>query len=180
MEMVHVRRCSDFSWPKRDLATCVNVVFDSDLSLAIIYALSPYERKYIRSPPASFHAQQKEGPVMKARILLVGEDSVLLSTRAMLLAEWDPEIVSTNRALSLILAQPSVDVLIIGQLVPEMAAKRLIAEARKAEPAPAIVAIRFPEDEVELGVETYISNSWESPSWLRDCVARLIADRASI
>ena len=113
---------------------------------------------------------------MKERILLVGEDPALLATRAFLLAEWQTEIVNTKAALPAIQAKP-FDIVIIGQLVSVVATKRLIAEARKLNPAPSILAVRFIGEDIDFEVETHFANSEESPGWLQDCVARLLAER---
>ncbi len=116
------------------------------------------------------------GPTMTERILLVGEDPGLLATRAFLLAEWQTEITNTRAALPAMQAK-LFDVVIIGQLVSVAEAKRLIAEALKLNPAPSILAVRFIGEAIDLGVETHFANSEESPGWLRDCVARLLAKR---
>ena len=71
------------------------------------------------------------------------------------------------------------DVVIIGQLVPIAAAKELIAGARQLNPAPAILAIRFPGEEVDFGVETHTTDMHDHPGWLRECVAGLIAQRTT-
>ncbi|MGC1295322.1 MAG: hypothetical protein WA869_09785 [Alloacidobacterium sp.] len=113
---------------------------------------------------------------MKERILLVGEDPALLATRAFLLAEWHTKISNTEAALPTMQAEP-FDVVIIGQLVPVVETKRLIAEARKLNPAPSILLVRFIGDDIDFGVETHFANSEESPGWLQDCVARLLAER---
>jgi hypothetical protein len=113
---------------------------------------------------------------MKERILLVGEDPALLLTRAFLLAEWQTEIVNTKAALPAMQAK-QFDIVIIGQLVSVIETKRLIAEAAKLNPAPSILVIRFIGEDIDFGVETHFANSEESPGWLQDCVARLLAER---
>ncbi len=37
--------------------------------------------------------------------------------------------------------------------------------------------IRFPGEDIDFGVETHTTNAGDNPGWLRDCVARLIAER---
>jgi hypothetical protein len=111
---------------------------------------------------------------MNKRILLVGEDPVLLATRAFLLAEWSTEIASAKDAFTVLKAK-SFDLLVIGQLVPGQITKKLIAEAKTLKPSPVILAIRFPDEDIDLGVETHTTDSGASPAWFRDCVARLIA-----
>jgi hypothetical protein len=104
---------------------------------------------------------------MKERILLVGEDPPLLATRALLLAEWSTEIVNTKES-SVAMRTQTFDVVIIGQLVPIAATKELIAESQELNPAPAILAIRFPGEEVDFCVETHTTGMHDHPGWLRE------------
>ncbi len=102
---------------------------------------------------------------MRSRILLVGEDSMLLATRALLLKEWGPMTVGAREAGDALRAQ-RYDVVILGQLVPVESARALIEQARSQNPPPAILAIRNTGEGIDLGVETHITNLWESPAWL--------------
>jgi len=116
---------------------------------------------------------------MKERILLVGEDRILLETRALLLAEWSATIASTKEALATIEQEP-FDIVIIGQLVPEPAITQLIIAARKSSSAPAMLVIRFPGEEKDFGVEVQTTDSWDNPGWLRASVARMISKRTPV
>jgi DNA-binding NtrC family response regulator len=112
---------------------------------------------------------------MNAKILLVGDDLVLLTTRAMLLAEWHTEIASSAASLH-ILSVKAFDLIIIGQLVPAETAMQLIEKSKSMNPVPSLMAIRFPGDEVD-GIVSYPTSSATSPRWFRDCVSRLLTSR---
>jgi DNA-binding NtrC family response regulator len=114
---------------------------------------------------------------MNANILLVGDDLSLLTTRAMVLAQWRTEIASSSESLQILSVKP-FDVVIIGQLVPAETAKQLIERSKSLDPMPSLLAIRFPGDELN-GIASYSTAAAISPGWLRDCVSRLLANRLS-
>jgi CheY-like chemotaxis protein len=67
---------------------------------------------------------------VKAKILMVGDDPVLLSTRAELLRDWQITAVSSREAPEAMRAQ-NYDLLILSQTVREPLARKLIAQARE-------------------------------------------------
>ena len=99
-----------------------------------------------------------------ARILLVGEDKNLLTTRALLLSSWETETVSTDEAKEA-LNTARFDAVIVGQLVKEQSARELIAVAKQADTR--VLLIRYPEDAREFESETHILDLYESPAWLQ-------------
>lgn len=76
---------------------------------------------------------------MWARILIVGDDPVLLDTRADLLAEWEPTKSTSTDALAMIRATPP-DLLILCQTVSERATT-LIQCARALNPGVKALAV---------------------------------------
>jgi hypothetical protein len=113
---------------------------------------------------------------MQARILLIGDDPALLLTRALLLAKWNPVTVTTHESMSVLYSQ-EFDIVILGQLVSHGMVTELICAAKAKHPATDILLIRFPEDQVDFGVETHSADLRQSPGWLRERVAVLIARR---
>jgi len=114
----------------------------------------------------------------KARILLVGDDPTLLQTRALILKDWETVAANSKDALSTIHSWP-FDIIVVGQTVPVGLATEIIAAAKAADPAAHVIAIRFPEDNSDLGVETHTTDLGTHPSWLRERVAFLLAKRSS-
>jgi hypothetical protein len=112
---------------------------------------------------------------MKASILLVGDDLLLLRTRALLLAQWRTEIVTSSESLR-VLSTRQFDIVIIGQLVPAKTALAIIEASKALYPIPSLMAIRFPGDELQ-GIESHTAGSADSPRWLRECVARILCSR---
>ena len=115
---------------------------------------------------------------MKERILLVGEDPDLLATRALLLSHWETEIKNSRSAIAALQTE-TFDVVIVGQLVTAANARLLIDAAQKQEAAPEILAIRDPEDAVDLAVETHFLDLRESPAWLEQWVRAALSRRRS-
>jgi DNA-binding NtrC family response regulator len=71
---------------------------------------------------------------VKERIFLVGDDDpVLIKTRVCMLKDWQTTTANTREAEAGIKAK-AFDLLIIGQTVPDEAAKNLIALANKLHP----------------------------------------------
>jgi DNA-binding NtrC family response regulator len=114
---------------------------------------------------------------MKERILLVGEDPVLLETRALLLSDWETEIKDTHSAIATI-ATEQFDVVILGQLVTAKNAQLVISSAKEKEPAPEILAIRNGGDSAALGVDTHQIDLLESPAWLKEWVGAALRKRS--
>ena len=115
---------------------------------------------------------------MRERILLVGEDRVLLETRAFLLFEWETCIADTHGAVAAIQAE-SFDLVIVGQLVKARDAHLIISSAQAREPAPAILAIRSSGDADALGVDTHQVDLTESPAWLSEWVRCALEKRST-
>jgi CheY-like chemotaxis protein len=114
----------------------------------------------------------------KARILLIGDHPTLLRSRALILKDWDTAAVDSGEALSTI-HSGSFDIIVVGQTVSVGLATEIIAAAKAAEPAAQVIAIRFPDDESDLGVETHTTDLGVHPSWLRERVAFLLAKRSA-
>ena len=112
---------------------------------------------------------------MKERILLVGEDPLLLATRALLLSDWETETVHTFKAINRIESE-SFDLVVIGHTVPEVSARVLIWGAKELENPPE-PAIRTSGGDDDLGVETHASDLYESPAWLRERVSEMLTHR---
>jgi len=70
---------------------------------------------------------------VKERILIVGDDAVLLRTRSCLLQDWQITTASCREAEKAIKAQ-AYDLMIFGQTVPDETAKTLIAVASELHP----------------------------------------------
>lgn len=115
---------------------------------------------------------------MNERVLLVGDDEMILDTRALLLQPLETVKSRSSGALTALLSQ-SFSVVIIGQTVPEPIAQELILAAKTIDPPPALIAIRFPGEEVGRGVETYETGSWQSPSWIKERVMALLNERSA-
>jgi DNA-binding NtrC family response regulator len=108
---------------------------------------------------------------MKARILIVGDDPVLMHTRAELLRDWQITTASSREAGEAMQSR-KYDLLIFSQTVQETQARNLIAQASALHPNPRILAIRSGEDR-ELGSPTY-QVDLNNPGGLRSAVARIL------
>jgi CheY-like chemotaxis protein len=113
---------------------------------------------------------------MKQRILMVGEDSLLLATRALLLSDWETETANSYAAMERIYAGAAFDLVIIGHTIPQLGAHLLIDRLREQSSPPEIIAIRIAEED-DLEVETHISDLYESPGWLRKRVSEILTSR---
>ena len=111
---------------------------------------------------------------MKALILIVGDDPVLMHTRAELLRDWQITTALSRHAEAAMRAR-NYDLLILSQTVHETRAKRLIAQAMELQPNPRILAIRSEEDR-QLGSPTY-QVDLRNPGGLRSAVARMLDHR---
>jgi hypothetical protein len=112
---------------------------------------------------------------MKERILLVGEDSLLLATRALLLSERETETVNSYGAMERCTAE--FDLVIIGHTVPQLGAHLLIDRLKGLSHPPQILAIRISIGDDPLEVETHISDLYESPAWLIERVSEILMAR---
>jgi DNA-binding response OmpR family regulator len=109
---------------------------------------------------------------VKALILIIGDDPVLLHTRAELLRDWQITTVSSRDAGDAMRSR-QYDLLIFSQTVKETLARNLIAQARELDPHPRILAIRSAEDR-KLESPTY-QVDLNNPGGLRSAVARILA-----
>ena len=75
-----------------------------------------------------------------AAILILGDDSVPLRTRADLLRGWQVSTATSANATKLIRSRPH-DLIIIGRTISDATAKRLINRARKMNPDVIVLAI---------------------------------------
>jgi hypothetical protein len=114
---------------------------------------------------------------MEERILLVGEDPVLMATRAMLLSDWKTTTADPRQALTTLDAE-SFDAMILCQTVSNADAEQLIAATRRKQPGAAILAIG-PTGKTHLGVRTEAVDLEKSPAWLRATVAEMLAERST-
>jgi DNA-binding NtrC family response regulator len=113
----------------------------------------------------------------KARILIVGDDPTLLQTRALILKDWETISSTSAEALSAV-HSGSFDIIVVGQTVSTGLALEIISAAEASTPAAHVIAIRFPDDDSDLGVETHTTDLGAHPSWLRERVAFLLAKRS--
>jgi hypothetical protein len=108
---------------------------------------------------------------VKASILIVGDDPVLLHTRAELLRDWQIVTASSWEAESAIQAR-TYHLLIFCQTVHEKVVRGLIDQAGQLHPESRILAIRSGEDR-HLGSPTY-QVELNNPGGLRCAVARIL------
>ena len=108
---------------------------------------------------------------MTASILIVGDDPVLLHTRAELLRDWQIVTTSSWEAENAILAR-TYDLLIFSQTVQEQVVRGLIDQARQLHPESRILAIRSGEER-QLELPTY-QVELNNPGGLRSAVAKIL------
>jgi hypothetical protein len=108
---------------------------------------------------------------VKASILIVGDDPVLLHTRAELLRDWQIVAASSREAEPAIRAQP-YDLFILCQTVQEKVGRTLIGQALHVHPECRILTIRSAEER-HLGSETY-QVELNNPGGLRSTVAKIL------
>ena len=108
---------------------------------------------------------------MTASILIVGDDPVLLHTRAELLRDWQIVTTSSWEAEKAILAR-TYDLLIFSQTVQEKVVRGLIDQARQLRPGSRMLAIRSGE-EWQAGLPTY-QVELNNPGGLRSAVAKIL------
>jgi DNA-binding NtrC family response regulator len=108
---------------------------------------------------------------VKASILIVGDDPVLLHTRAELLRDWQIVTANSREAEKALLAR-TYNLLIFGQTVQEKVLRGLIDRARHLHPETRILTIRSGEER-HLGSLTY-QVELNNPGGLRSAVARIL------
>jgi DNA-binding NtrC family response regulator len=108
---------------------------------------------------------------MKALILIIGDDPVLMQTRAELLRDWQITTVSSRDAREALRSR-NYNLVILSQTVQETQARSLIAQAQELDSNPRILAIRSGDDR-QLGSPTY-QVDLNNPGGLRSAVARIL------
>jgi hypothetical protein len=109
---------------------------------------------------------------MTAAILIVGDDLVLLQTRADLLREWRVSTATSNRAFQAV-HSAAYDLLIVCQTISDLAAGQLIDEARKLNPNVLALAISQVGQKRDLNVELF-EVQLTAPDRLRRVVTYLL------
>ena len=129
-----------------------------------------YEVSYDRCPKP--WQRQTE---MKARILLVGDDLTLSSTRAGVLKEWQTASTTSRNAPEAVVTAQAYDLLILCQTVPEETARRLVALTCELRPQPKVLALYSQQlrGRTGLGTATYEIDLL-NPGGLRNRVAALL------
>jgi hypothetical protein len=110
-------------------------------------------------------------PRLTASILIVGDDPVLLHTRAELLRDWQIVTASSREAEEAILAR-TYDLLIFSKTAQEKVVRGLIDQARQLRPGSRMLAIRSGE-EWQAGLPTY-QVELNNPGGLRSAVAKIL------
>ena len=108
---------------------------------------------------------------MTASILIVGDDPVLLHTRAELLRDWQIVTTTSWEAEKAILAR-TYDLFIFSQTVQEKVVRGLIDRARQLHPESRLLAIRSGEER-HLELPTY-QVELNNPGGLRSAVAKIL------
>jgi CheY-like chemotaxis protein len=109
---------------------------------------------------------------MVAAILIVGDDPILLQTRAELLREWQVSTSTSQRALQAVHAA-AYNLLIICQTVSDTTARQLIDRARHMSPFVLALAISQVGQERNLNVELF-EVQLNDPGRLRRVVTDLL------
>jgi DNA-binding NtrC family response regulator len=121
--------------------------------------------------PLSLRQRANRELYMKALILIIGDDPVLMRTRAELLRDWQVTTVNSRDAGEALRLRP-YDLVILSQTVQEAQARSLIAQAQELRPSPRILAIRS-GDSQQLESPTY-QVDLNNPGGLRSAVARIL------
>jgi CheY-like chemotaxis protein len=108
---------------------------------------------------------------VKATILIVGDDPVLLRTRAELLRDWQITAVSSREATEAMRAR-AYDLLILSQTVQEPLARKLIAQALELACHPKILTISTGVNQ-PFGLPAYQVDLC-NPGGLRSAVATML------
>jgi DNA-binding response OmpR family regulator len=111
------------------------------------------------------------------RILVVGDEPTILASRAVQLAQWNPETTTSERAVSL-LEKGDFELVVIGQSVPDQRATELITTLHRVQPSPKLLLIRLPESQTEFGVVTHIVRPALHPAWLLERVREMLVTSA--
>src|ERR1700758_1658699 len=121
--------------------------------------------------PLSLRQRANRELYMKALILIIGDDPVLMRTRAELLRDWQITTVNSRDAGEALRLRP-YDLVILSQTVQEAQARSLIAQVQELRPNPKILAIRS-GDSRQLEFPTY-QVDLNNPGGLRSAVPRIL------
>ena len=112
--------------------------------------------------------------MLKASVLIVGDDPHLLRAQTELLCDIQVVTARSREAVEAIRAY-SFDLLIVSQTVPVTAARSLLAQARKLHPQPKTLLIRRQYREWHLGSAAFYTVTSTQPFEFQTAVARLLA-----
>jgi DNA-binding response OmpR family regulator len=115
---------------------------------------------------------------MTAAILIVGDDPVLLGTRADLLKAWQVATTSSRQAAEEIRSK-AYDLIILCQTIPDETAQKLIHQAREVNPAVKALAIHVSGQERNVDAELY-EIQLQHPGYFLDVVACFMQPLSSI
>jgi DNA-binding response OmpR family regulator len=107
-----------------------------------------------------------------AGILIVGDDEMLLETRARLLRDWQVSV-TTSRLAAESIESIAYDLIIFCQTVPDQAAQMLINQARELNPTVKTLALHVSGQEREIGADLY-EIQLQNPGRLLTVVDRLL------
>jgi DNA-binding response OmpR family regulator len=110
-------------------------------------------------------------------ILIVGDDPVLLETRAYLLRDWQVSATTSKDAAEAIRAK-SYDLIIFCQTIPNEIAHTLITDAREMNPNVSALSIHLPGQAREVDANLYETH-FQDPGRLRSVVAHLLQSSVS-
>ncbi len=109
---------------------------------------------------------------MTAAILIVGDDSALLGTRADLLKAWQVSTTTSRHAVEEIRSR-FYDLMIFCQTISDETAQTLINQARELNPKLKTLAIHIPGQERDVDAELY-EIELQNPERLLSSIARLL------
>lgn len=115
------------------------------------------------------------GPMLKARILLVGDDDILMETRKLLLSNWEVSTMKIRSALAAPPAEP-FDLLILCQTVRTPDVERFLANRSKY--ASEILVIRGPNDSDNFPALIHSIDLLQRPVELIDQVRGMLGGQA--
>jgi hypothetical protein len=110
---------------------------------------------------------------MTEKILLIGDDALLIKTRALVLSEWSP-VTATSLEAPDVLAKQRFELVIIGQSVSEDRVASLLKQVSSANTHPRLLLLRFPGELNRFMVETHDVQLLLDPRWLRNRVTEIL------
>lgn len=112
--------------------------------------------------------------MLKASVLIVGDDPHLLRIQTELLCDYQVVTACSREARQAIWTY-AFDLLIVSQTVPETSARSLLAQAGKLQPQPKTLLICRQYREWHLGSAAFFTVTSTHPFELQTAVARLLA-----